>query len=183
VVEELPNMFSHEDVTGVDSPERYSEEQEMMYSLSVHALTGDTASVPSVIKLHAYIAEHEVLILVNSGSSTSFINQTLAEQIQGIQKLPKLYSVKVVDGSKHRCDRFIPNCRWFSQGNSFTTDLKILPLGSFDVILGMDWLEQHNPNIDWIKKTLHFTGWGGRQKYPSARDPSHLISVFRDFGH
>jgi hypothetical protein len=105
-------------------------------SLSVHALIGDTVSVPSVIKLHAYITEHEVLILVDSGSSTSIINQTLAEQIQGIQKLPKPYSVKGADGSQHRCDRFILGCQWFSQGNSFTTGLKILSLGSFDVILG-----------------------------------------------
>jgi hypothetical protein len=35
VVEELLDMFSHEDVTGADSLERYSEEQEMMCSLSL----------------------------------------------------------------------------------------------------------------------------------------------------
>jgi hypothetical protein len=32
--------------------------------------------------------------------------------------------------------------------------MKILALGSFDAILGMDWLERHNPDIDWVKKTL-----------------------------
>ena len=29
-----------------------------------------------------------------------------------------------------------------------------VPLGAFDVILGMDWLETHNPNIDWVGKSL-----------------------------
>jgi hypothetical protein len=32
--------------------------------------------------------------------------------------------------------------------------MKLLPLGAFDVILGIDWLERHNPNIDWVAKTL-----------------------------
>jgi hypothetical protein len=27
-------------------------------------------------------------------------------------------------------------------------------VGAFDVILGMDWLEAHNPHIDWIAKSL-----------------------------
>lgn len=30
----------------------------------------------------------------------------------------------------------------------------ILPLGSFDVILGMDCLEEHSPDIDWVDKHI-----------------------------
>jgi hypothetical protein len=43
--------------------------------------------------------------------------------------------------------------------------MKILPLGAFDVILGMDWLEQHNPDIDWVQKTLQI------------RQPSGIIQL------
>jgi hypothetical protein len=105
-----------------------------------------------VIQLHAYIGKHEVLILVDSGSSTSFINQQLAAQLQGSQLLVKPCRVNVADGTQHKCTSFLPRCEWSSQGHQFYTDLKILPLGAFDVILGMDWLEQHNPNIDWSTK-------------------------------
>ena len=48
----------------------------------------------------------------------------------------------------------MPQCAWISNGHTFHTDLKILSLGSYDAILGMDWLEYHNPDIDWVDKTL-----------------------------
>jgi hypothetical protein len=30
-------------------------------------------------------------------------------------------------------------------GTTFTTDFKFIPLGGYDMILGMDWLECHYP--------------------------------------
>jgi hypothetical protein len=80
----------------------------------------------------------EVLILVDSGSSTSFINQQLAAQFSGVQPLAQPCRVNVADGSQQRCSSFIPSCQWSAQGHQFQTDLKVLSLGAFDVILGMD---------------------------------------------
>uniref|UniRef100_A0ACD5TW14 Uncharacterized protein n=1 Tax=Avena sativa TaxID=4498 RepID=A0ACD5TW14_AVESA len=35
--------------------------------------------------------------------------------------------------------------------------VKVLPLGGYDVIIGMDWLEAHNPmGVDWVGKRLAF---------------------------
>lgn len=42
--------------------------------------------------------------------------------------------------------------------------MKILPLGTYDAILGMDWLEEHNPDIDWVAKTLKFKSMQGEFK-------------------
>jgi hypothetical protein len=37
----------------------------------------------------------------------------------------------------------------------FTTDLKVLELSAYDMILGMDWLELHSPmKIHWKQKWL-----------------------------
>uniref|UniRef100_A0ACD5V7W1 Uncharacterized protein n=1 Tax=Avena sativa TaxID=4498 RepID=A0ACD5V7W1_AVESA len=153
-VEELLALFSEEDITGGYSADPVAEEQEVMCSISIHALRGVSSETSGVIQLHAFIADMEMLILVDSGSSASFINKMLADKLAGAQKLQKPCTVRVADGSQHRCTTYIPVCQWTSQGCHFTTDLKILPLGSFDAILGMDWLEQHNPTIDWIQKTL-----------------------------
>lgn len=44
------------------------------------------------------------------------------------------------------------------QGHSFHTTLKIIPLKGYDVILGMDWLEEHSPmEIHWADKWLQFS--------------------------
>lgn len=154
IIEELLELFSSEEVTGLESAETNSEEMENVCSISIHALTGAPSETSAVIQLHAYIGSHEAVILVDSGSSTSFITTALAEQLSGVQPLPRPCRVKVADGTNHRCATYIPACAWSSQGHCFTTDMKILPLGAFDAILGMDWLEEHNPHIDWIKKSL-----------------------------
>jgi hypothetical protein len=188
VVEELLELFSQEELTGSEAPESGSEEMETACSISIHALIGAAADNSGVIQLHAFIGKHEVLILVDSGSSTSFINQQLADLLLGSQLLPRPCRVNVADGTQHKCNSFLPGCQWSSQGHQFSTDLKILPLGAFDVILGMDWLEQHNPNIDWIHKTLsiatstgHIQLQGHRNAQPhcSAISAAELASVSR----
>jgi hypothetical protein len=96
--------------------------------------------------------------------------------------------VNVADGSHHRCSSFIPECAWTSQGHQFKTDLKILPLGAFDLIFGIDWLEQHNPNIDWVNKTIsidtpdgfiQLQGHRSNQTQCSAISAAELSSVCR----
>lgn len=65
--------------------------------------------------------------------------------------------VRIADGGILHCNKEIVDCLWLVQGQSFLTSLKVLPLGSYDVILGMDWLEQHSPmKVDWRAKTLQF---------------------------
>jgi hypothetical protein len=39
--------------------------------------------------------------------------------------------------------------------------LKVLPLGGYDVIIGMYWLQSHNPmGIDWVGKRMAFWNEG-----------------------
>ena len=40
--------------------------------------------------------------------------------------------------------------------NSFpaNVDFKILPFGSYDVLIGMDWLEQHHVMLDCLNKSI-----------------------------
>jgi hypothetical protein len=42
-------------------------------------------------------------------------------------------------------------------------DAKILDLAAYDLILGMDWLEQHRPmTCDWLLKWIEFDYQGSR---------------------
>ena len=36
-------------------------------------------------------------------------------------------------------------------------DLNVLPLGSYDVLIGMDWLESHRVKLDYYNKTFECT--------------------------
>lgn len=95
-----------------------------------------------------------VTVLVDSGSSTSFINQSLIKDVSCLQPLQRPARVKVANGAELMCSQEWPSCVWESQGHEFKTSLKVLALGCFDIILGMVWLESHNPAVDWVQKKL-----------------------------
>lgn len=114
-------------------------------------------------------------MLVDSGSSCSFINSRIGTDLKGIQPLRVPLQVRVANGSILQCESELPNAKWEVQGNTFHTTFKVLPLNNYDVILGMDWLEQHSPmDIDWQKKTLSLQGNGGLVQ---------LLGVSSDIAH
>lgn len=124
-------------------------------AISQQALSGTES--PISFRLRGWVQGVEVLMLVDSGSSHSFIDNSLSQQLQGVQQLPKSVSVKVADGGLLCCSKFIPYCDWCSQGHVFQSEFKFLPLGTYDVILGMDWLMQLGPmNVDWTAKWMMF---------------------------
>lgn len=44
---------------------------------------------------------------------------------------------------------------WSVQGHSFSTDLKLLLLSSYDMILGLDWLASFSPmQVHWAHKWI-----------------------------
>ncbi|GKC67761.1 putative reverse transcriptase domain-containing protein, partial [Tanacetum coccineum] len=64
------------------------------------------------------------------------------------------YVIEVVDGNKVEIDRIIRDCK-LELGNSlFTIDLIPLGHGSFDVIVGMDWLSKHKAGIVCHEKVV-----------------------------
>jgi len=65
--------------------------------------------------------------------------------------------VKVANGNLLECTHELPEQLWNIQGITFKNSFKIIPLGCYDVILGMDWLESiSSMQIHWAKKWLQF---------------------------
>lgn len=66
-------------------------------------------------------------------------------------------NVKVVNGNVLICDTEVKIFSWWTPGYTFQIDAKVIPIGAYDLILGMDWLEQFRPmNCDWLEKLLEF---------------------------
>jgi hypothetical protein len=94
-------------------------------------------------------------MLLDSGSSSSFISTSLATQLSGVQPLDKPVTVQVAGGGRLPCEAFLPQALWFIDDIAFQSDLRILPLAAYDVILGMDWLESFSPmKVHWKQKWL-----------------------------
>lgn len=95
--------------------------------------------------LQGLIQNQEVLLLVDSGSSHTFISVDLAGKLQGNSRSIKPLRVKVANGGMMHYNTELMDCVWWTQGVQFKTNFKILPLGSYDIILGFDWLTAHSP--------------------------------------
>jgi hypothetical protein len=65
--------------------------------------------------------------------------------------------VRVANGEVIWCTHELIDCPVWVNGYAFKLTLKILPLLSYDIIFGIDWLERHSPmEIDWKDKWLSF---------------------------
>ena len=50
---------------------------------------------------------------------------------------------------------YIQQAQWSVCDVTFQSTLKVLPLSSYDMILGMDWLETHSPmKVHWQQKWM-----------------------------
>ena len=112
--------------------------------LSVNALSG--ADHPKTIRFRALVGSQVVIILLDLGSTHSFIDETTMSRLNlQSHKLKKELSVKVANGDILPCKAEVSALTWRLQGNTFTYPLKVVALGGHDIILGMDWLEQWSP--------------------------------------
>ena len=57
-------------------------------------------------------------------------------------------------GTKRKVNEVVEKCPLVINGLSTCIDMNVLPLGSYDVVIGMDWLEAHRVNLDCYNKTF-----------------------------
>nr|GEV09668.1 hypothetical protein [Tanacetum cinerariifolium] len=64
------------------------------------------------------------------------------------------YEIKIASGQLGEIDKVIKGCRLEIEGHVFDIDLIPFRHGSFDVIIGMDWLSNHKAEIIYHEKVL-----------------------------
>lgn len=105
--------------------------------------------------LHAMVNNQELLILIDSGSSCTFVSENAASALKCNVKAAPLIQVSVANGDKLQSTQQVFDFTFWTQGHTFTIDTRILPLSYYDIVLGMDWLERYSPMwIHWKRKLL-----------------------------
>lgn len=150
-VQEIFSLFLEAEEDANSANELPADQQLM--AISVQALQGSEHR--GSMRMLGQIQSKEILILVDSGSTASFISEKVAADLPNVKLLPISVQVKVADGSVLSCQSEIQSCEWTSQGHVLCNNLKVLALGNYDMILEMDWLMQHSPMIvNWATKSL-----------------------------
>ena len=144
-----------EDLISPTNQSNLIEGTEQVLALSLQAVKGSEGK--KIIRLWGNVHFQKVLILLDSGSSSSFIGCHLLGAMPTVQKLTRPVSVKVADGGLLWSKFIIPSCSFFCQGRPFFTNLKVPPLSGYDIIHGMDWLETFSSmTVHWTHKWLEF---------------------------
>lgn len=160
VLEELLEVLQlQEDGSQGDDEEEHKSDEELV--LSEFAVAGTMGR--KTIRFHGMIQKQQLLILLDSGSSSNFLAENVVNKL-GLQcETVPATQVTIADGGKMQCNQLVSGVEWWCQGHTFTIDFKVLNLGGYDMILGMEWLESFSPMwIDWRRKRIRFTYMGDR---------------------
>lgn len=96
--------------------------------------------------------------MIDSGANGCFISERFVQQ-HGIatHKKKARYELRAVDGSAlPDVDRETDTIRLAHQQHLEDTSLDIVEMANHDIVLGIPWLEWHNPTIDWGQRVLRF---------------------------
>jgi hypothetical protein len=70
-------------------------------------------------------------------------------------------AVRIANGVVLPCTSEIKAFEWWIQGNTFQANAKVIDMGAYDLVLGMDWLERFRPmTCDWLEKWIEFQHQG-----------------------
>nr|GEV06077.1 putative reverse transcriptase domain, ribonuclease H-like domain, aspartic peptidase domain protein [Tanacetum cinerariifolium] len=123
--------------------------------------------------------QHLARVLFDSGANNSFVSIPLASMLN----IPPIildttYDIKMADGNLVGTNILIQGCTLILLNKDFKIDLMPIKLGSFDVIIGMDWLSKYHARIICDEKVVHIPIDGEtliiRGAAPVARAPYRL---------
>ena len=134
-------------------------------SLPPLELSGAAAGNPNarLFKLKGSVSGHEARILMDCGATSEFIDTQFAARL-GLRLEPSVREIKLADGSISRADGQV-TIAWTldaAKGSplTFTSTFTATSLGQYDAILGMSWLETHDPIVGWKRRTIEIRSPG-----------------------
>ena len=109
----------------------------------------------TVVEVAGKIVEQSVSILINPVSTHSYITPRVVD-ICSFKKVKhsKSWLVQLPTGTKRKVSEVVEKCPSVMNGWVTCVDLNVLPLGSYDVLIGMDQLEAQRVKLDCYNKTV-----------------------------
>ena len=116
----------------------------------IFALTrGEVEAAPEVITGKVLLCQLEVYVLIDPGSTHSFISSKMTSHLHKSQEILDLkVNVHTPLGEVEVVDRVYRDYPVQIGNTELKADLIVLPFQEFDIILGMDWLTRHHAKVD-----------------------------------
>ncbi|GKB75438.1 putative reverse transcriptase domain-containing protein [Tanacetum coccineum] len=123
----------------------------------VYTLGGGANPDSNVVTGTFLLNNHHARMLFDSGADRTFVSTTFSVLLDIVPyTLDVSYVVELTDGRITKMITFLRGCTLGLLGHPFDIDLMHVELGSFDVIISMDWLSRYHVVIACDEKIIHF---------------------------
>lgn len=140
--------------------EEKGKEEELMF-VSLNALQG--TSRPDTFLVIILINGRKAVGLIDSGSTSTFMDQEFAIKSQCPLKNSEVKKVVVARGGELRSEVQVPEIQYVIQGEQFSNPFNLIPLKGYDIILGADWIFQYSAITLYLKKRILEITTGGKK--------------------
>ncbi|GKB77533.1 putative reverse transcriptase domain-containing protein [Tanacetum coccineum] len=111
---------------------------------------------PNVVTGMFLLNQHLAKVLFDSGADKSFISISLTSKLNNPSiAIDTFYDIKMADGNLVSTNTVFKGCTLTLLDQPFKIDLMPIKLGSFDVVIGMDWLSKYHAKILCDEKVVH----------------------------
>jgi len=126
-----------------------------------------------VVELEGIISKKTISILIDPWSNLSYVSPQVVESCSFQRKKhAKAWLVQLATRTKRKVVEVIYYCPFEMSGLCTQETLNILPLWSYDVLLGMDWLYSHKEKLNFYEKKLECKDEEGNANFvKSIRKP------------
>jgi hypothetical protein len=108
-----------------------------------------------MIEVEGKIIDQPIDILIDLGASHSYLYPKIVENFQFPRsKLRKPWLVQSATGEKRKINEMVKTYLMDMNGLCTKTYLNIIPLGSYDFLISMDWLDEHHVFMDCYNKAF-----------------------------
>nr|GEV87931.1 reverse transcriptase domain-containing protein [Tanacetum cinerariifolium] len=110
----------------------------------------------NVVTVTFLLNQHLARVLFDSGVDKSFVSISLASMLNiSPITLDTTYDIEMANGNLVGTNTVIQGCTLILVNQPFKIDLMSIKLGSFDVVIGMDWLSKYHARIICDEKVVH----------------------------
>ncbi|GJY70439.1 reverse transcriptase domain-containing protein [Tanacetum coccineum] len=111
---------------------------------------------PNIVTSMFLLNQHLARVLFDSEADKSFVSISLAFMLN----IPPIiidtfYNIEMADGNLVSTNTIIQGATLTLLNQPFKIDLMLIKLGSFDVVIGMDWLSKYHARIICDEKVIH----------------------------
>nr|GEX87105.1 putative reverse transcriptase domain-containing protein [Tanacetum cinerariifolium] len=162
-VRDVPYITQDLAQSGVESATRKGHYQSQRSKMNINA-NGRTYLLrdknahqdPNVVTGMFLLNHRPARTLFDSGADRSFVSISFASMLNiSSITLDTTYNIEMADGNLIRTNTIIQGCTLTLLNQPFEINLMPIKLGSFDVIIGVDWLSKYHAKIICDEKVVH----------------------------